>query len=193
MSMIEDPRPKEFLAALAEIPKSVRAVKRLYAASKIEGVTRRWMRYVAPRTLSYRAFDESGKEWMRFETDGRLSTEWRQEWKRPERTKGFHVPDLSFFARLLESPDFWQEFGLGSEGDFPRTYDVEKRMENGFAVVALSYRGSDSIGRDQSGYLYLDAKHGLPRAFENYQGVNSPRDDGGFTLSERWTVLEVTR
>ena len=194
MTVNKDPRPKEFLDVLNGIPASVAAVKRLYAVSQRDGKTRQSVRFVSPQTLSYRAFDENGKEWMRFETDGRLSTEWREEWKLPERKKGFHVPDVvPALGRLLARPDFWKGFGLGGESELPREYDVEKRTENGFAVVVLSYRGSDSIGRGQTGSLHLDAKFGLPRVWEESQSGNSPRDDGDYSRSERWTLLQVTR
>ena len=190
---IADPRPREFLKALSGIPVSVAAVKRLYAVDRQEGKIIQQVRYVAPRIISYRTFDE-GREYMRFETNGHLSTEWRREWKAPERRKGLHVPDPGpSLARLLAEPGLWKGFGLGSVEDIPREYAMEKRTEGDVALIALSYRGLDSIGRDQSGYLYLDALTGLPRAYEEYQGTNSPRDDGGFLRRERWTLLQVTR
>lgn len=181
--MRADPRPREFLAALQAIPQSVRAVKKLYAIGQLDDDRKAVAMFVAPKRLQYRMTDASGRR-SGFASDGKLSGDALAR-KLP--------PDAPRLVRLLADPGFFDKFGLRAEGDLPRQYEIEKRTENGVAVVALAYRGSDSIGRDQSGHLYLDARTGLLRGFGQSQSGNGPRDDGDFSVFENWTVLEVTR
>lgn len=192
--MRADPRPKEFLDALASLPPSVRAVKRLYATGKTGDGDRLTLAFVAPKRLTFRVAREDGRETLRFETDGKISVAKRAGEKRSLRTKGVQLPgDAPRLASLLFDPTYFSEFGAPSPDDGEYSYHVESETVGGVAFVKARYQGGDSIGRDRAGFLRWDAKTGIPREWNVYHGTSSPMDSSGFDSHETWSVLQVTR
>jgi hypothetical protein len=190
----QDKRPKEFIELLTALPKKVAAVRRLYAISTDNTGLKTVLTFVGPRTLTLRiTHEESGKELLRFQTDGRASLT-RRPGKRPVRAKGAVLPsEAPRLASLLLGVSTLSNFGLSHDSDgFERTYAVDKKMQEKRPTLQLTYRSTDSIGRDQEGELLLDEKTGLPVYFSYSQSGNSPRDDGEFHVWERWSVFQAT-
>jgi hypothetical protein len=194
MKIRQDKRPKEFTEPLTALPKKIAAVRRLYALGTDSTALKIVLTFVGPRTLTLRiAHEESGKELLRFETDGRASLT-RRPGKRPVRAKGAVLPsEAPRLANLLLGTITLSDFGLSNDpGDFERTYTVGKKTQEKRSTLQLTYRGADSIGRDQEGEVLLDEKTGLPVYFSYSQSGNSPRDDGEFHTWERWSVFQAT-
>jgi hypothetical protein len=188
--MSEEKRPREFLEALQAIPTRARAVKKLYAVAEYDEGVRTVLTFVAPKKLMVRT-TERGKEISRFDTDGKTYTERRPK-ERPRREKLTSIPvSLPLLARTLlgQSLDGW---GVSAEDPGRGDFSVRNTTWEGHRVLELSYRGSDSIGRSQQGFLYLDEKTGLPVGWHEWQEGNSPRDDGTYSFFEKWKLFQVT-
>ncbi len=189
MRQLKDKRPPEFLAPIKAIPARIKAIKRLQLKGEDSFGCKHTLTYIAPKTLTLSSTNEYGKEVLSYRTDSRASLT-RLPGKRPKRGKPGDLPvEAPRFAAVYLGQNSLAQFGIPNDSDFERTYEITKTVEKKRAVLRLSYRGMDSIGRDQTGVLTIDGKTGLPIGFDETQSGNSPRDDGEYSVWESWIIV----